>query len=273
MFASHETNPTASCSGRYVHHSLYAVYFSLAGTRTSRGIYSASVVQSGKLGSRLGFLIFGTGVVRRAIRGGDIIDRRAKSLEAKKFRGGWRKAVIYKSGSRERKSDALRGFCGEASWSGIRVARNSQKQRERSPLESRRVYGNERSVRRRWTRSGRSEPRTTSLNSAAWRASERASEREKRDGETARILFAIKARDNLKAITITHGLGVYAVRCPTAASPALRRDRGHALSSPLGSFCDFHAANRPPFPRRACQTENKPLPVPPRSLHIFPLPS
>lgn len=30
----------------------------------------------------------------------------------------------------------------------------------------------------------------------------------KRDGETARILFAIKARDNLKAITITHSLRV-----------------------------------------------------------------
>lgn len=89
--------------------------------------------------------------------------------------------------------------------------------------------------------------RTTSLNSAAWRASERASEREKRDGKTARILFAIKARDNLKAITITHGLGVYAVRWLTAASPAPRRDRGHALSSPLGSFCDFHAANRSPL--------------------------
>lgn len=41
---------------------------------------------------------------------------------------------------------------------------------------------------------------------------------------------------------------MYAVRWLTAASPALRRDRGHALSSPLGSFCDFHAANRSPFP-------------------------
>ena len=43
---------------------------------------------------------------------------------------------------------------------------------------------------------------------------------EKRDGETARILFAIKARDNLKAITITHGFRVYAASWLTALRPA-----------------------------------------------------
>lgn len=48
----------------------------------------------------------------------------------------------------------------------------------------------------------------------------------KRDGETARILFAIKARDNLKAITITHGLRV----CTHA--PRLRSSRSRSAISP-----------------------------------------
>lgn len=108
--------------------------------------------------------------------------------------------------------------------------REIRKNRERSPLESRRVYGNERTVdpRRR---------RTTSLNSAAWRASR---EREKRDGETARILFAIKARDNLKAITITHGLGP----C-TLAAAASPRSRTRSF---FATWIVLRFSRRPPFP-------------------------
>lgn len=75
------------------------------------------------------------------------------------------------------------------------------------------------------------------------RKSERDSrEKEKRDGETARILFAIKARDNLKAITITHGLRVHTLS-PSAlafrdrAEDSLMVHRTH----PLALFADRFA--------------------------------
>ena len=58
-------------------------------------------------------------------------------------------------------------------------------------------------------------------------------EREKRDGETARILFAIKARDNLKAITITHGLRVHTL------SPSTLAFRDRAEDSLMVSVCPF----------------------------------
>lgn len=67
------------------------------------------------------------------------------------------------------------------------------------------------------------------------RESERIPERKKkkRDGETARILFAIKARDNLKAITITHGLRVHTLS-PSARSRS-------AIPSHVARFADRFA--------------------------------
>jgi len=75
-----------------------------------------------------------------------------------------------------------------------------------------------------------------------------AREGEKRDGEAVRILFAIKARDNLKAITITHGLP------SRVRAPLLAIARGLTLPPPParpglgrgGSFCVTERVPRGP---------------------------
>lgn len=63
-------------------------------------------------------------------------------------------------------------------------------------------------------------------------ARERDSWEKKRDGETARILFAIKARDNLKAITITHGLRVCTHALRLRLCLRLRSSRSRSAIAP-----------------------------------------
>ena len=226
--------------------------------------------------------------------------RGKQTARRQRKRSGSFRSRLFITRKEHRKTGALRGFCQAAASSRIKVAsgavpvpRNSQKlcafaannlafMATDAPIWS-------------FRRSAATTTRCT-IQDRGWRpwtpllawpchseVATKRSEREKRDGETARILFAIKARDNLKAITITHGLRVYAVRWLTALAWSPLRSRTHIRASmvfcwlappllrdrdrfawpsafrvnPPCSFswlCDFHAGSSY---LRVCKTENK----------------